>query len=871
MIYDITINDLKDPIIDSIPRISWKLDPEKNDFSMSAYRIIVMDADTDSVVWDSSFIKSSKMRYIPITANLKPLNRYKCIISIKDQQDKIYQSESFFFSTGKLKDKWTAKWIRAHFAKDKSETNQCASYLRKTFNTDKPVKKAILAICGLGQFYAMINGKKIHDDFLPTPYTDFSKRVLYRVYDVKKFITEGSNAIAVILGNGFYNSTTKDPWQSSTAIWKDCPKLLSELHIYYEDGTQAVINSDSSWKSSKGPIVFNGMRHGEHYDARLYQKDWELVSFNDSSWGNCAFSRAPGGILQVMEMQPIRIRYTLKPVAKWKTDEGWIIDCGRSVSGVAKIAIKGKRNSTVRIRYSDILHEDGSLNQEALASFNQDAPFHTDIYTKADSDIEYFYPIFSYHGFRYIEINTDYEPQLSDFEIWVLANELDTNANFECADNTVNRIQNLCIRSSESMLYSLMASDTAREQTSWTGDTGLSVEQMAINFESLAFFRNWQKVLREAQLQSGTVPCIVPSAGWGYNGLNGPDWSHPIYEVPMQFYRYYGDKQMIKDNYEALSKYCEYLDVMANNGIVKYGLGDWCPPFIGKAISINMESFKCPVEVSDTAYYYSTLKAAQKSALILKKHKQAEDFKKRADIVKQAFRSSFFDKSTYTVKGNCQTATAIMIFHDLAEKAEIPFLTDRLISQIKDNGNALDFGILGQKAVLNALGDNGFALKALKIITKEGFPSMKNWLDMGATTLWECWNGEGSRNHHMFSCVSEFFYKHIAGIMPSKDACGFDKITFAPPFDMPFSHAFASINTPNGLARISWEKDNEMFTISIKVPYNSKGFIYLPKEYNNKDVKEALAKNGYRCLLCEDKKDRYIVKVRYGTYDIKLM
>ena len=870
MIHDITINDLKDPVIDSIPRISWKLEPKNSDFSMKSYRICIKEKDTGTLIWDSLFVESRNTRYIPVSVNLKSLCRYVCEVSIKDTSDNLYMSEPFFFSTGKLEDKWTAKWIRAHFAKDKYETNQCASYLRKTFYAEKEIKNATIAICGLGQFYAMINGQKIHDDFLPTPYTDYSKRVLYRVYDVTENIKKGQNAIAVILGNGFYNSTTKDPWQSSTAIWKDCPKLISELHISYKDGTKEVINTDNTWKSSQGPIIFNGMRHGEHVDSRLYQEDWELASFDDSSWGNAAYARAPGGILRVMEMEPIRIRHSFSPIKKWNSVNGWIIDCKRSIAGVARIALKGKKGHVITIRYSDILHEDGSLDQEALASFNQDAPFHTDIYTKATDDTEYFYPIFSYHGFRYIEINTEYEPELSDFEIWALANELDTRSHFECADDTVNRIQDLCIKSSESMLFSLMASDTAREQTSWTGDTGLSAEQMATNFESLAFFRNWQKVLREAQLNSGTVPCIVPSAGWGYNGMNGPDWSHPIYEVPMQFYRYYGDMEMIRDNYEALSKYCSYLDTMANDGIVKYGLGDWCPPFIGKAISVNMESFKCPVEVSDTAYYHSALKSAQKSAEILWKTKEAEDFSQRAQYVKEAFRNTFFDKETLTVKGNCQTATAIMIFHGLAEKEEIPLLTARLVQQIEDNYGTLDFGILGQKAVLNVLGENGYALTALKMLTKEGFPSMRHWLDMGATTLWECWNGGGSRNHHMFSNVSEFFYKYIAGIMPSKDACGFDNIIFNPPADMPFNHAEASINTPNGLSSISWEKDDDSFIISIKVPYNSKGYLYVPTKYRNKDTKSSLTGQGFTYIKSNDNKDKYVVAVEYGIYILKL-
>lgn len=868
-IYDITINDLFEPILDSVPRISWKTEAENIDDIQKSYQVIVTKTDDNEIVWKSDVVFSKNSRYIPIKADLKPLTEYTCKILIQNQSDTLFKSVPFTFLTGKLKSTWSGKWIRAYYAKEKGEVNHCASYLRKEFIIDKKVSKALLVICGLGQFEASINNKKVGTDFLSTPYTDFSKQVQYRIYDVKKYLENDENAIGVILGNGFYNSTTNDPWQCSSAIWKDCPKLIAELHITYFDGTSQVLNSDDTWQSSKGPIIFNGMRHGEIYDARLEMDGWNMPRFQSDLWKNVKYVRAPGGILHVMEMEPIHVRHVYKPISKWKSNDGWLFDIGQSQSGIAHFALKGPKDKKITIRYSDILHEDNSLNQEALSSFNQDAPFHTDIYIKRSDDVEYYHPIFVYHGFRYLHIECDYEPDIDDIEVWSLCNDIKEKSQFECSSDTINAIQNLCIKSSESMCFSLMASDTAREQTSWTGDTALSVEQMATNFHCEAFFRNWQQVLRDAQLKSGIIPCIIPSAGWGYNGMNGPDWSHAIYEVPLQFYRYSGDVEMIKDNYTALSKYCDYLDVMANEGIVNYGLGDWCPPFLGKAISVNMESFKCPIEVSDTAYYHSTLKAAQTSAEILNMHNEAEDFKKRAEYVKLQFRKNFFDKSNYSVKGNCQTATAMMIFHNLANEDEVPFLTAKLVQQIKDNDYALDYGILGNKAVINALGENGYADLVITMLTRDSFPSMKKWLDMGATTLWECWNGGGSRNHHMFSCVSEFFYKYIAGIQPHVSAKGYDNILFNPPFDIQINNARATVNTPNGKACIDWKKNNFEYQLQLTVPDNTNAILNLPCIFKGQDIKSEIVRNNLKPELKYG--TRYSVNLSAGKYSINIL
>ena len=89
-----------------------------------------------------------------------------------------------------------------------------------------------------------------------------SQQVQYRVFDVTELLQSGDNVLGVTLGNGFYNCFTDDPWQTKQAIWRDVPKLLCELHITDGNGHTQVIVSDNTCTST-GPIVFNGLRHGE--------------------------------------------------------------------------------------------------------------------------------------------------------------------------------------------------------------------------------------------------------------------------------------------------------------------------------------------------------------------------------------------------------------------------------------------------------------------------------------------------------------------------------------------------------------------------------------------------------------------------------
>ena len=312
-----------------------------------------------------------------------------------------------------------------------------------------------------------------------------------------------------------------------------------------------------------------------------------------------------------------------------------------------------------------------------------------------------------------------------------------------------------------------LASDTIREKSSWTGDTGLSAEQLLINFGAGQLMKKWMTDLRDSQRPGGCVPCIVPSSGWGYNSMNGPDWSQPVNEVPYNIYMQTGQTDVLADNYDALCRYCGYLTSMSHGGILNYGLGDWCAPFEGEALSVNMESFKCPITVTDTAYYYSAVRSACLCAEILGKKEDEEEFKSLASYIKSAFREKFFDKDTYTVYGDCQSSTSVMLYHGLYNEGEKEGLINKLISQIERENGHLDTGVLGTKAMFDVLGESGNADIGLKMLCNPTYPSVKHWIDSGATTLWECWNGKGSHNHHMFSSVSAFLIKYVGGISAS--------------------------------------------------------------------------------------------------------
>ena len=841
----IKVNGLTRPVIDTVPQFSWKLAADKNGEKQDAYRILVSESsELTAPVWDTGFIASEDCANLPYAGNpLSPATRYYFSVAVKSG-GYLVSSGTEYFDTGKRGEPFRGIWITGHDCRRRDEA-LAAPYLRRAFGVTKSVRRAMLYIAGLGYFEASINGKNVGDDFLSTAYTAYDKRILYRAFDVTEMLHTGENAMGVILGNGFYNCFTEDPWQTSMAPWRDVPKLLLDLEIDYTDGTSEIVATDhKNWKSHTGPITFNGIRHGETYDARLEMDGWDTADFDDTDWQAPRPIKNPGAELFVMEMEPIRIRRRYPAVSKKKVPEGWLFDIGQNQAGVCLLTLRGKRGDKITVRYCDRLTDDGRLDQEPLACFIKNYCFQTDTYIKRTDEPETWHARFTYHGYQWVEISgSREEPQLSDVTALALCNDFRDKGEFHTSSEVVNQIQDMCLHATTSCCMNTLSADAVREKSSWTGDTGLSSEQLLINFGAEQFLKKWQQDLRDAERPGGALPCIVPSPGWGYNGdLNGPDWSAPMWQVPWDIYMASGDLSVLRDNYDALCRFVSWLDSMTEEDIPYGGLGDWCAPFDGPAISVNMESFKCPVPVTDTAYYHSAVRMAAKSAELLGYAEDAKRYTAKADRIKAAFRSHFYDEDTHTVSGDCQTATAVMIYHGLAEPEEIPALVEKLAEQIAACGGHLDFGVLGSKAVLNVLGTYGKAELALRMITEPTYPSYAYWLSLGANTLWECWNGGGSRNHHMFSDVSAFFYKYIGGISAAEP--GYRKILLRPATDCGIGEIHAAVDTPYGVVRCDFRQENGKSELDIEIPVGCEATLVLPER---KD--ETLGSGKYHICL----------------------
>ena len=278
------------------PRLSWQIISGQRNVQQTSYQIFIASskellAKNQADIWNSGKQNSSQSIHVkysgkPLESGKKYFWKVK-VITNKGETT----AEPAFFSMGLLNENaWKAKWIGYDKASPWDSITQwsrlSARYLRKEFQSQNSIKRATAYISGLGLYELYLNGKKIGDQVLAPNPTDYRKSFFYNTHDVTQQIKNGTNAVAVVLGNGRF-FTMRQNYKTQKHNTFGFPKLLLQLEIEYADGTKKTIVSDESWKLNvDGPIRTNNEYDGEEYDATKEFSGWTNIGFNDKKWIN---------------------------------------------------------------------------------------------------------------------------------------------------------------------------------------------------------------------------------------------------------------------------------------------------------------------------------------------------------------------------------------------------------------------------------------------------------------------------------------------------------------------------------------------------------------------------------------------------------
>lgn len=733
---------------------------------------------------------------------------------------------------------WTAKWIGAPWDGEEynPETRLPAPEFMKSFDSSKKIKSAVANVTGLGFFEFYVNGEKCGDDVLSPNETSYGHRsnlmeygismddsawrnfrVFYLSYDITNMLRKGHNELSALVGNGFY--AVKCGWVAPYGT----PRFICQVEITYADGTTETIATDESWLVRRSPIVLNDMYEGEIYDARLEGKD---------EWQNAVLRKEPGGELVLQDGVPDRVVRTIKPSCIKQLEDGrWEIDFDEYVTGWIRLRnIDAPEGTEIEIEYPIETAGNGVYkyisNGKKVASY---APrFHWWAYDKAI--------ISGWPG----------KLKASNIVAEVVNSDVTEYASFECSNPLFNRICEIWKQAMLDNMHLCVETDCPhREKGPYTGDGQASCVAVLHNFDVTSFYRKWFHDMSDCQdVNTGYV---LNGAPWHPGCGGGVPWGAAMNIMPWEYYVHYGDKAVLEENYVPMKEQLRYMltwrledgtmlqERTDKTGNVNYwmNLGDWCPPY-----SLPSGNFV------HTWYLWRCASITAKAAKALGHDDEYAEYQKLADDVAAAFHAKFYDPSTgsYGVAGAKKgTGYGVGDAEGSGDGSNIFALAmgvpadryDNVIAavkaELKANKGHFNTGIYATGLFFEVLCDNGLAEAAFEAMNKRDFPSFGLWIEQGAKTTWEQWNGEASRIHHMFGGALTWLYRDLCGVNTDEDEPGFAHVILRPRPCGDVTWATYSTETPHGPLSVRWDlKADGKFTYKVKIPAGTHATLYMP-------------------------------------------
>lgn len=824
------------------PRLSWKISANQRNVMQDSYQIRV-GRDSISVkagkglIWDSGLQKNEHSVLLPYAGPpLESGTRYYWQVKVKDKQGKESPwSEIQFWQMGLLnKSDWTAQWIGA------APTDTLAGpspIFRKAFPLDGKIRSATLHITAHGIYEAMINGKRVSKDHMAPGWTSYNDRLLYQNYEVTDLLKTGQNVIGFSLGDGWYRGRLGFDGQRS--FYGKRLAGLVQLEVIYQDGSRKTIQSDGSWKFTKGPVQFSDLYDGEVYDARLEKNGWSVVGYNDQGWMPVSIVPASTATL-VSSIAPLARKHEEFKVLKViKTPKGeTVLDFGQNLVGWVQFKLTGKAGATIKMEHGEVLDKEGNFYDANLRSAKQHIQ-----YTFKGTGQETYEPHFTYVGFRYVKV-TGYTGAIDPaaFKGIAVYADMAPTGTFNTSNPLLNQLQHNIQWGQKGNFLDVPTDCPQRdERLGWTGDAQVFFRTAAFNMDVAGFFTKWMKDVAVDQLPNGSVPFVVPNV-LGKNSTGSAGWGDVATIVPWNMYLAYGDKEILKNQYPSMKAWVDFMQNTSKNDLWNTGFhfGDWLYFHI-QDDSDGRSAVTDKYLIAQSFYAHSTQLLINAARVLGNK----EDERKYGDLlerIKKAYVNEYMSQNGRLVSGT-QTAYVLALNFDMLPEDMRAQAVDKLVRNIKDYGNHLTTGFLGTPYLCEVLTRFGRNDIAYELLLQETYPSWLYPVKMGATTIWERWDGikpdgsfqttgMNSFNHYAYGAIGDWMYRIMAGLDTDETGPGYKKITIRPKPGGKIAHAAATLNTQYGIAGSDWTIENGRFKLKVTIPANTTAAILLPGAAN---------------------------------------
>ena len=804
--YELLTEYMKDPIgIDLNPAFSWELKSDRDNAVQTAYRIVV------DGVWDSGKVESSRSIHIEYGGPaLMPETEYKVRVKVWDNHNGESEWIHGTFETAlEPQSSWQAKWLTPE------NKTEAVPVLTKEITVCGVISKARVYASAYGLYEIYINGKRLSDRLLTPGFTSYKKRLQYQVYKAEEYLREGKNLIEIYLAKGW--CTGRYPFQKGQNPYGMKASAVMMMKLTTDKGT-TVVGTDETWSCRESKLRFSEIYDGEIFDNSLAENI--PVSFSVSELG---FENL---IPQVNE--PVRVIETLQPKQLIITPKGEkVIDFGQNMTGWVSFRACGKPGDRVKISHAEVLDQDGNFYTGNLRTAKQLIE-----YTLSGKGEEQYHSRMSFQGFRYIRIDEfPCDVTLDRFCACVICSDMKRTGSFECSNKLINKLYQNIIWGQKSNFVDIPTDCPQRdERVGWTGDAQIFCKTSAKNMNTALFFKKWLGDMRADQTEEGATLIFVPSMN---ETLTAAGWGDAAVICPWEIYFAYGDESVLRVQYPAMRKWVEYIKAQGDDPYLwntGFQLGDWLALDCREEKRDGMTS----KDFIASAYYALSCKILADAASVLGYNDDVKEYSDLLTNIKKRIAYEFITPSG-RLSENTQTANVLALKFGISTNPKKNAKT--LCRLIEENGNKLTTGFLGTPYLLDVLYENGYTEKAFDLLLQQEYPSWLYSVNMGATTIWEHWDGikpdgsfwsdsMNSYNHYAYGSVADFMYTKIGGITPLK--AGYKQVRICPVVDKRISYARTSIDTMYGRVSSDWKLENDSFCLDVEIPCNTRAEIIMP-------------------------------------------
>ena len=700
------------------------------------------------------------------------------------------------------------------------------------------VARATLHATAHGIFEAHLNGQPVSDDVLSPGWSSYEWRLRYRSYDVTALL-QPTSVLGIALGNGWFRGRLG--WGGARALYGKELAALAQLEIEFSDGYVQTVVTDESWTAGPSAVLFNDLYDGQAIDARRYSDAWLEPGFSDEAWTGVHRAELDFSTLTPYIGPPVRRQEELPPVKIWTSPTGkTLVDFGQNLVGWIRASVQGPAGTTITLRHAEVLEKE-ELGTRPLRTAKA-----TDRFILSGGE-DVFEPTFTFHGFRYVEVDGWPGELTSDaLTAVVVSSELRRIGEFECSDEMLNQLHRNVVWGLRGNFLDVPTDCPQRdERLGWTGDIAVFTPTATYLFDVDDFLRDWLKDLAaEQQAADGLVPSVVPDvlkyverpAGWPIPDTTAI-WSDAAVWVPWSLWWAYGDLQVLADQFDSMVAHVRRIESkLSPTGLWDEGFqfGDWLDP---TAPPDEPGVSRADNGVVATACLYRDAHIVRDAATLLGRHEDAEYFASLAERTRAAFNEHYV-RPEGIIHSDAETPYALAIVFGLLEPEDEQLAGKRLADLVAESGYHIRTGFAGTPFITHALTQTGHLEAAYLLLLQTECPSWLYPVTMGATTIWERWDSmlpDGtinpgqmtSFNHYAFGAVAYWMHQIIGGIAALEP--GYSRVLIAPQPGGEIQWARSSLDSRHGKISVSWSRDGDgPIELDVTVPEGVTALVQLP-------------------------------------------